>query len=221
SDEGMLGPGHIESTLRLYVELLGIWIEEIKQKTKGTSTDPGDKTGTGNRALHLDLSNVLAHVEEIESHGLFFLCSQSRRVRAFAITVLRLITEFDSALGKENTRIIRILEADSQQILDVNDEQLTIAERSRIQKGKRRSASHNTLIELCSSEVSYDSTLWAKVFPNIIKISFETCPFAVTLGREIVCARLVLMHRTITALAENPRHPYPPMEISQIRPLGR
>lgn len=222
SDEGMLGPGHIESTLRLYVELLGIWIEEIKQKTKGAGTDIGDKSSTGSRALQLDLSTVLAHVEEIESHGLFFLCSQSRRVRAFAITVLRLITEFDSALGKENTRIIRILEADSQHIFDVNDEQLTIAERSRIQKGKRKSASQNTLIELCSSEVSYDSTLWSKVFPNIVRISFETCPFAVTLGREIVCARLVQMHKTITALAENPRPPYyGPVDVTQARTFGR
>ncbi|KKK25189.1 cell morphogenesis protein, partial [Aspergillus rambellii] len=222
SDEGMLGPGHIESTLRLYVELLRIWIQEIKQKTKCATTDSGEKTGSGSRALQLDLSTILAHVEEIESHGLFFLCSQSRRVRAFAITVLRLITEFDSALGKENTRIIRILEADSQQILDVNDEQLTVAERSRIQKGKRRSASHNTLTELCSSEVSYDSTLWSKVFPNIIRISFETCPFAVTLGREIVCARLVHMHKAITALAESPQHPhYAPIDAAQARALGR
>lgn len=222
SDEGMLGPGHIESTLRLYVELLGIWIDEIKQKTRDAGADLGEKSGSGSRALQLDLSTVLAHVEEIESHGLFFLCSQSRRVRAFAITVLRLITEFDSALGKENTRMIRILEADSQHILDVNDEQLTVAERSRIQKGKRKSASQNTLIELCSSEVSYDSTLWSKVFPNIIRISFETCPFAVTLGREIVCARLVHMHKTITALAENPRPPYHgPVDVNQARIFGR
>lgn len=222
SDEGMLGPGHIESTLRLYVELLQIWIEEIKQKTKGTIADSGEMNGTVSRALHLDLSSVLAQVEEVESHGLFFLCSQSRVVRSFAITVLRLITEFDSALGKENTRIIRILEADSQQILDVNDEHLTVAERSRIQKGKRRSASQNTLIELCSSEVSYDSTLWSKVFPNIIRISFETCPFAVTLGREIVCARLVQMHKAITALAESPQHPqYPPIDPAQARLLAR
>ncbi|KAJ5783201.1 hypothetical protein N7457_004975 [Penicillium paradoxum] len=223
SDEGMLGPGHIESTLRLYVELLQIWIDEIKQKTKGAAAmDQLERSVSGNRALHLDLSSVLAHVEEIESHGLFFLCSQSRRVRAFAITVLRLITEFDSALGKENTRIIQLLEADSQQILDVNDEHLTVAERSRIQKGKRTSASQNTLIELCSSEVSYDSTLWAKVFPNIIRVSFETCPFAVTLGREIVCARLVQMHKIITSLAESTRFPpYGPIDAYQSRPIGR
>ncbi|KAJ9288667.1 hypothetical protein DTO021C3_3696 [Paecilomyces variotii] len=223
SDEGMLGPGHIESTLRLYVELLRIWIEEIKQKSKeAAAAEPTDKNGSGSRALKLDLSSVLAHVEEIESHGLFFLCSQSRRVRSFAITVLRLVTEFDSALGKENTRVIRILEADSQQILDLNDEQLTIAEKSRLQKGKRRSTLQNTLIELCSSEVSYDSTLWSKVFPNIIRISFDTCPFAVTLSREIVCARLVQMHKSIAALAESPRGPqYAPMDLGNGRTLGR
>lgn len=208
SDEGMLGPDHIESTLRLYVELLRIWIDEITQRTKDAAVELPEKNGNGSRGVQLDLSSVFAYVEEIEAHGLFFLCSQSRRVRAFAITVLRLVTEFDTALGKENTRIIRILERDSEHIMNLNDESLTVAERSRLQKGKRRSLSHNTLIELCGSEVSYDSTLWAKVFPNIIRLSFKTCPFAVTLAREIVCARLMHMHRSITALAESPRAPH-------------
>lgn len=223
SDEGMLGPGHIESTLTLYVELLRIWIEEIQQKTKDIATEQAENNvGSGTRALQLDLSSVLAYVEEIEAHGIFFLCSQSRRVRRFAISVLRLVTEFDSALGKENTRIIRILEADSHQIMDLNDEHLTIAERSRLQKGKRRSTSQNTLIELCSSDVSYDSSLWVKVFPNIIRVSFDTCPVAVTLAREIVCARLVQMHRNITALAESQRlQQYATFDMAQGRSLGR
>lgn len=223
SDEGMLGPGHIESTLTLYVELLRIWIEEIQQKTKEIETDQAENSvGSSTRALQLDLSSVLAYVEEIEAHGIFFLCSQSRRVRRFAISVLRLVTEFDSALGKESTRIIRILEADSHQIMDLNDEHLTIAERSRLQKGKRRSTSQNTLIELCSSDVSYDSSLWVKVFPNIIRVSFDTCPVAVTLAREIVCARLVQMHRNITALAESQRlQQYATFDMAQGRSLGR
>lgn len=205
ADEGMLGPGHIENTLRLYVELLQIWIEEIKQKTKDTGVESTDVCGS--RALHLDLSGIWAHVEEIESQGLFFLCSQSRRVRGFAVTVLRLITEFDTALGKDNTRIIRILEGDSHRVMDFNDDQLSVAERSRLQKGKRKSASQNTLIELCSSDVSYDSTLWFKIFPNLIRISFEICPLTITLSRNIVCARLLQMHPGILALAEAPRGP--------------
>lgn len=222
SDEGMLGPGHIESTLKLYVELIRIWIEEIRQKTREVSADTSDKTGSGSRGLQLDLSSVLAHVEEIESHGLFFLCSQSRRVRSFAITVLRLVTEFDTALGKQNTRIIKILEGDSEKILDLKDDLLTVAERSRIQKGKQGKGPHNTLIELCSSEVSYDSTLWAKLFPNLIRISFDTCPFAVTLGREIVCARLVQMHKYITAIAEgSPAIQYGSLDYIATRQIAR
>ncbi|KAK2745368.1 Cell morphogenesis protein PAG1 [Onygenales sp. PD_40] len=224
SDEGMLGPGHIESTLTLYVELIQIWIEEIRQRNKSAQSDSTEKGGSGSRG-QLDLSTVMAHVEEIESHGLFFLCSQSRRVRAFAITVLRLVTEFDSVLGKggkEVARIIQILEDDSEKVLDLKDELLTVAERSRLQKGKQRTGPQNTLIEICSSEVSYDSTLWSKVFPNLIRISFDTCPLAVTLGREIVCARLVQMHNSITALADNHQPgQYVSLDIVQGRPVPR
>jgi hypothetical protein len=206
SDGGMLGPGHIESTLKLYVELLQIWIEEIKQKSKEAADVPEDGN-SDKRGMQLDLSGVWAYVDEIESHGLFFLCSQSRRVRAFAVTVLRLITEFDTALGKDNVRLIHILELDSLKVMDFNEEQLSVAERSRLQRGMRKSNSQSALIELCSSDVSYDATLWFKIFPNLIRISYDRCPFAVTLGRELICNRILQMYRGIMALAETTRGP--------------
>ena len=203
SDEGLLGPGHIENTLRLYVELIQIWIEEIKRKSKDAATETTPEGSSGSRSLQLDLTSVEALVEEVESHGIFFLCSQSRRVRSYAVKVLKLVTEFDTALGNERPRIIQILEGDSQRVMDINDEQLTVAERSRLQKGKRRSMAPNTLIELCSSDVSYDATLWSKLFPNIIRRSFELCALAVTLGRDIVCARLMQMSVSIQRLAKS------------------
>jgi hypothetical protein len=207
SDEGMLGPGHIENTLQLYLELLQIWILEIKQKTKNASIDSPIENASTNRGIQLDLTSVSAVVEEVESHGVFFLCSQSRRVRAFAVSVLRLITEFDAALGRNNPRIIQILDGDLLGIIKPEDDRLTVAERSRLQKGKRKSASKNTLIELCSSNVSYESTLWFKIFPNLVRLSFELCPFAVTLGREIVCARLLQMHNLISNFSDGNRGP--------------
>lgn len=202
SDEGMLGPGHIESTLRLYVELLQIWIEEIKRKSKDAATETTEDGSIGSRGIQLDLTSVEALVEEVESHGIFFLCSQSRRVRSFAVKVLKIVTEFDTALGRERSRIIHILEGDSQRVMDINDDQLTVAERSRLQKGKRKSAETNILVELCSSDVSYDVTLWLKLFPNIIRLSLELCAFAVTQGRESCCIRLLQMHESITKLAD-------------------
>lgn len=221
SDEGMLGPGHIENTLTLYVELLQIWIEEIKQKTKDTATESTGEGSPDSRSLQLDLTSIASLVEEVESHGIFFLCSQSRRVRSFAVQVLKIVTDFDVALGRKIERVIHILEGDSQRVMSINDDQLTVAERSRLQKGKRKSTSHNTLIELCSSDVSYDATLWLKLFPNIIRLSFEVCPFASTLGREIVCARLLQMHDSITRLDSDIRGPVPGSDHGPTRVLNR
>ncbi|KAF1810422.1 hypothetical protein P152DRAFT_97645 [Eremomyces bilateralis CBS 781.70] len=208
SDGGMLGPGHIENTLRLYVELLGIWIEEIKEKIKKAHVDLMDE-GANGRGAQLDLNALWAHVDEIESHGLFFLCSPSRRVRSYAVTVLRIITEFDKALGnvKESKRIIQIMEGSSQEVVNINEEKLSLAERTRLQRGMRKSNTQSTLVELCSSDSPYDSTLWFKVFPNLVRLSFEVCPFAVTLTRDIVCNRLAQMHRTIGSLAEGQKMP--------------
>ena len=223
SEEGLLGPEHIESTLSLYVELLQIWIEEIKQKTKEASSSGFASDGSsGSRGLQLDLISVSNHVDEVESLGVFFLCSQSRRVRAYAVKVLRIVTEFDTALGRQNPRIIQILEGDSQRVMDMNDESLTVAERSRLQKGKSKSMNQPTLVELSSSDVSYDATLWLKVFPNIIRLSFDLCPSAIMLGREIVCARLLQMHETITCLDNDTRGvPMPSTDYASTRTPNR
>ncbi|EPE08661.1 cell morphogenesis protein pag1 [Ophiostoma piceae UAMH 11346] len=218
SDGGMLGPDHIENTLRLYVELLQIWIEEIQRKTKDVSTDssePGNPmTNSEKRGMKLDLSSIWAEVDQVEAHGLFFLCSQSRRVRHFAITVLRLIGKFDTALGKpqmdgeDNLRVINILENESSQIMDFNDEYLTVAERSRLQRGLKNNGNQGAVIELCTSDLSYDATLWFKVFPNLIRVINDKCVFAVTIGRDLICNRILQMYKAITIISEPARGPY-------------
>ena len=212
SDGGMLGPRHIENTLRLYVELLQIWIEEINQKTRDVAAGDAESNFVDNRGLKLDLSSIWAEVDQAEAHGLFFLCSQSRRVRYFAITVLRLITEFDKALGKdsseqETVRLINILENEAEAVMDLNDEHLSVAERSRLQRGLQTN-SRGALLELCTSDVSYDSTLWFKIFPKLMKIGYEKCPFTVTIGRDLVCNRIGQLFKPIIQLSEPSRGLY-------------
>ncbi|KAI1481605.1 cell morphogenesis N-terminal-domain-containing protein [Daldinia eschscholtzii] len=227
SDGGMLGPGHIESTLRLYVELLQIWRDEIRQKTKDAASDIGDPNGTDKRGMKLDLSSIWAEVEHVEARGLFFLCSQSRRVRHFAITVLRLIVEFDAALGKDSTqekdtvRLIDILENDSVQVMNFKDEHLSVAERSRLQRGMQNSNNKGALIELCTSDVSYDTTLWFKIFPNFIRIAYDRCPFTVTIGRDLVCNRILQMYKGIVVLSEPTRGLYYGSDPGSARYTGR
>lgn len=202
SASSLLGPDHIENTLKLYVELLQIWIDDIHERTHRAISEPPDDDEPAKRAMALDLSGILAHVDEIESHGLFFLCSPSRAVRAIAVNVLRLVTKFDTALGKPSTRIISILEGSSQQVIDVNDERLSLAERSRLQKGLRKSNVNSTLVELCSSDIAHDAKLWFKIFPNLVKLSSEVCLHAVALTRELVCQRLLHSYQTISRLGD-------------------
>ncbi|QPG94978.1 hypothetical protein C2857_007462 [Epichloe festucae Fl1] len=214
SDGGMLGHGHIENTLRLYVELLQIWIEEIRHKSREAANEQHDANESEKRALKLDLSSIWAEVDQAEAHGLFFLCSQSRRVRYFAVTVLRLITDFDKALGKdaseekETPRLIDILENDSNQVMNFNDEHLSVAERSRLQRGLQNANSQGAVVELCTSDVSYDATLWFKIFPNLIRIAFDRCPFAVTICRDLICNRILQMYKPIVYVSEPTRGLY-------------
>ena len=227
SDGGMLGSGHIENTLRLYVELLHIWIEEIKKRTKDATADTADSGGADKRGIKLDLSGIWAEVDQVEAHGLFFLCSQSKKVRYFAVTVLRLITEFDTALGKpksgekDNLRLIDILENDSIEIMNFKDEHLSVAERSRLQRGMRNTNSQGALIELCRSDVSYDTTLWFKIFPNLIRIAYEKCPFTVTICRDLICNRILQMYKPVTILAEPSRGLYYGSDPGSARLAGR
>jgi hypothetical protein len=225
SDGGMLGPGHIENTLRLYVELLQIWIEEIRQKSKEAAIEQPEATPADKRGIKLDLSSIWAEVDHVEAHGLFFLCSQSRRVRHFAITVLRLISEFDTALGKsegkETLRLIDILENDSIQVMNFNDEHLSVAERSRLQRGMQNGNSRGALVELCTSDVSYDTTLWFKIFPNLIRIAYDKCPFTVTIGRDLICNRILQMYKAIVILSEPSRGLYYGSDPGSARLTGR
>lgn len=227
ADGGLLGAQHIESTLRLYVELLEIWIERLQKETQKPLADGVNREPSISRSATNDLnrSRQFAHVDEVESHGLFFLCSPSRHVRAFAIRVLRLVSKFDQALGRPSTRIISILEGSSQQVIDVNDDSLTTAERSRLQKGLRKSNIGSTLVELCGSDIPHDSTLWVKVFPGLIRLSQITCPQAVLLTREIVCSRLSHTQAAIIRFADSQhdasfgtkyasRHTITPMEVT-------
>lgn len=227
SDGGMLGPGHVESTLKLYVELLQIWIEEIRWRAKGVATESGDNSANDKRGIQLDLSSIWVEVDQIEAHGLFFLCSQSRTVRYFSVIVLRLITEFDTALGKSTSpekdtlRLVDILENDSVQVMNFKEDQLSVAERSRLQRGMQNNNNQGALVELCMSDVSYDTTLWFKLFPNLIRLAYEKCPFTVTIGRDLICNRILQMYKTITLLSEPSRGLYYGSDPGSARFAGR
>jgi hypothetical protein len=205
NEGGMLGLRNIESTLDLYVELLKIWLENVKAKAKAHklngSAGASGRLSPDENAPKEESSNFdKAYIEELESNGLFFLCNQSRIVRRFAITVLNLITEFDAALDEpDSSRIIHILQQDSLEILDINDDNLPAAERSRLHREMKINKNKGALVDMASSDVQYEESLWFKVFPRFIKSCFEKCPTTVAICREAISVRLMQMYRTTIA----------------------
>ena len=105
-------------------------------------------------------------------------------------------------------RLIDVLENDSKQVMEFNDELLSVAERSRLQRGRQNNNNKGALVELCTSDVSYDTTLWFKVFPNLIRIAYEKCPFTVTICRDLICNRILEMYKGIVIISEPSRGPY-------------
>ncbi|KAK9472091.1 cell morphogenesis N-terminal-domain-containing protein [Dipodascopsis tothii] len=111
---------HLENTLKVYVELLTIWIDSIRRKSAelreaaadgagNTTVSSDDDTHANsvqtNRSDELEVATILSVIEEVESNGLFFLCSQNRVLRTYGIEILKLIKAFDTALEEHATVI--------------------------------------------------------------------------------------------------------------------
>ncbi|KAI9662729.1 MAG: Cell morphogenesis protein PAG1 [Alyxoria varia] len=197
SDGGLLGADHIENTLRLYLELLRVWIEELETKARemgnyGTSSNgiPIPRYG------QLDAPNSKNHVDRVESQGLFFLCSPSNRVRSFAVDVLRLVTYLDGALGERNDRIYETLVRPNAKITEDIGLTLSVRESAQLEKGTLNTQDGTTslFVDLCRSGDSHDIVLWYKVFPCLVAAFNDACPLAVSQTRDDVCTRLAHMH---------------------------
>lgn len=196
---------HLESALRLYIELLHIWKDEIHSKrTKAVSLQMVESP-SGTRNGYLDMSGTWTQIDRVESHGLLFLTSPSSRIRTCATEILNLVTKLDATLGQANIRIATILETDPSPVLNLQHETLSSWERSRLERGKRQNNGQPTLIDLCCSPGEHDTVLWVKLFPNLIRAAFEQCPVAVTQTREDVCFRLSHMHNMVETLDERHR----------------
>jgi hypothetical protein len=235
---GLLTSPHAENTLGLYVELLKSWLECIRAKkqdngadaTNAPATPEADTTVNITRGEEMEMTTVWTVIEETEAHGLFFLCYQSQRVRHFALKILRIVREFDTALLDESPdsgegvklrthhrnpsriargpRIIDVFELN--EVLEdfLHDpDALPVAERSRLQVLHQRRKEGIVLVRLAEGTNSFDVSLWYKAFPKFIKVCFDRFPMTVVLTRNMICDRLVQMHSTIINVVETTRTP--------------
>ena len=200
ADGGLLGPSHIESTLRLYVELLEIWENELLQNS-GLSV-PGS-------AGHHDMSNTKTNINRVETRGLFLLCSPTPRVREYAVTVLELVTRLDKAVRESTPRIFGVLTgtlpSGSSTSFTPREGELSHIEKAKLDKCLQPSNVGNAFIKLPSSNIAEDKSLWHKLFPLFIEAAQRHCPLSVTQTRIDVCNRLAQIQAQIDAQPEEQR----------------
>ena len=202
ADGGLLGPSHIENALKLWVELLHLWEEELMQKTKNRTTG----------GMALDASNSMTHVDRVEAQGLLLLCSPSSYVRSCAIEVLSIVVRLDKALGQSIPRIHGILTGSVATTfpprVHAREGEFSNIERAKLEKNSRRSNVDSAFIRLCGSSLSEDVALWYKLFPSFVQTAHQVCPTSVIQTRDDVCQRLAHIQAQLeTPIEERPRAP--------------
>ncbi|KAG5513854.1 hypothetical protein PMAC_000476 [Pneumocystis sp. 'macacae'] len=215
---------YTERILQLFISLLKIWIRQIDDKIKeGKSVSDYLKEGNSDDNFEKtdEMTCIKILIEEIESNGLLFICSQSRIIRCYGFKILHLIAKVDETIGKyirNNTesigsnecsgcpdviysRVINIFYNDSIRLLSFPIESLSVVEHNRLQK-VRADKSNDILIKISESENTIDTAIWFRVFPKFIKLCFEKFPINILFCRNAVCLRLIRMQKFIMKVAE-------------------
>lgn len=244
--------------LRIYVELLKCWLRQFSEANSTPTEDSERDSLIGDEALNdlyqinykapdltnlddpanklkpyeeLEWKTIVTVIESVEGNGLFFLCSGDSRVRQCAVTILRIVEQFDQSIydstdkngriadvpvvsvpkghsrtsskyvADEGSRLIRVI--DNIDLLDLlKPLKKEISAPEKARLSKIKSKK-GLLFKFASSENSIDSTIWFRIYPSLLDNLFETCPIAVALCRSIVCFRLVQMHELVVAYSEN------------------
>lgn len=243
--------------LRVYVELLRCWLNQFNEDNSLSNESENERKDMMNNEMLNDLyqinhkapdltnlepsSNaklfdklewkaIITIIEEVEGNGLFFLCSNDLRIRLMAISILKLVEQFDQSIynntekdnspsapnsnssrghsrssskyvADEGTRLIQVMEnQDFFELIKTVRKELSAPERNRLAKLKNKKG---IMLKFAASDYGIDSTIWFRVFPKLLEIFFEHCPMPVALCRSIVCVRLVQMHELVVEFSQN------------------
>lgn len=245
--------------LKIYVELLKCWlrqVSDVKETPENVEGSGPELHGNGvlddlyqvnhkapdlttiepsNSRLkpyeELEWKNIITVIEEVEGNGLFFLCSDDSTKRLLAISILKLVEQFDQSIynNMDKKDVSPITSgASSQRGHSRNSSKYVADEGSRLiyhienadmlelikpiknelslPERTRLSKIKNkrgVLLKFASSDHGIDSTIWFRIYPRLLDILFEKCPMPVALCRSIVCVRLVQMYEFVIAFSDS------------------
>lgn len=195
--------GDFKVLLNLYIDLLQIWIDTIREKAEAKGEGTED----------LKLNNLWTIIEEAEGNGLFFICSQDLSIRQAAFRILRLTAEFENVIygntnnslvaneagsSSNSSRLIHLFETtDPLLVFKSSNPRINLSNPERRRLHKLHSMKKEGLVRLAESDYGVDTALWLKMFPLVMRLCFETYPIPVALCRNIICGKLVQMHEAV------------------------
>lgn len=246
--------------LRVYVELLKCWLHQFSNDSvPNTVQDNGQEGEMMNSDVLNDLyqinhkapdltnleppstklkpyeelewKTIITVIEEVEGNGLFFLCSHDSRIRLFAISILKVVEQFDQSIynntdkkeitpttsnsspakghsrnsskyaADEGTRLVHVLE-DLDFMELIKPFKKELSVPERTRLTKLKSKK-GILLKFAASDYGIDSTIWFRILPKLLDIFFERCPMPVAMCRSIVCVRLVQMHELVVDFSDS------------------
>lgn len=245
--------------LHIYVELLKCWLHQFSDESLAAekSDNPNEEEMMNNDVLNdlyqinhkapdltnlghsnklkpyeeLEWKTIITVIEEVEGNGLFFLCSYDSRVRLFAISILKIVEQFDTSIYKstgkkdltptttnssstkghsrssskyvadEGTRLIHVIE--NADLLElIKPIRKELSVPERTRLSKVKSKK-GIILKFAASDYGIDSTIWFRIYPRLLDIFFDKCPMPVAICRSIVCVQLVQMHEIVVEFSES------------------
>jgi hypothetical protein len=202
--------------IKLYVDLLSIWVDQLdlEKPTKSTEAARG--------SVDVRISKLLDLIKETEANGLLFLCNQSTSIRRFAIQIIKMASklaerlnivlcnkeEDDSTQKKHWSRLSHLLESAGQDMIHFDKDATTLLGvkvtsdiRVRLLQHQRRGLD-NVLIQIAESDQITDVLIWNICLPQVFKLCFEHFPRTTAECRFNICSRLLQIQPSILAWLE-------------------
>ncbi|CAG8567483.1 11118_t:CDS:2, partial [Scutellospora calospora] len=106
--------------------------------------------------------------------------------------------------NSDYTCIIHVLERGGKELIKLNTElQNTLSIVENVRLSNLQKLGKDVLLRLVESENPTDAAIWARCFPDFIKICTEYCPVTVAICRDNICARIVKMQMAIVTASES------------------
>ncbi|KAG1211887.1 hypothetical protein G6F69_004186 [Rhizopus microsporus] len=205
--------------IKLYLDLLSIWISQLETNILEKSSDEAMK-----EYIDSNVWKVMDFLQETEANGLLFLCSQSTIIRKLAIQMLKvtagvsakmkeIVNEHVAAgddildsMGQES--MYSMLDSVGQEILQFDKDSGTLFGsristeiRNRILHYQRKGQSQ-VIAQIAESDNMSDLKVWNICYPEVIKKCFQHFSQTIAQCRIGICGRILQIHPSILAWME-------------------